>query len=199
MKHLIILLFSTIFLYSCDPDVPGEGITLPHMEFGFKVNPDTDFIKIGDTIKITTAISNILRDGTIIKDGIATISASIGYSDEIPLKKTGMLPAKNGLEIDVIEFFGTTTFNKSGSIGDLIAYLNEDSITLKIGIIPKKKGTYCIQLSSKFFEGTQGKTRTQPYFDMEDCHWDLYQVAEYPGPNPGEEGYNKSYWFAVYE
>jgi len=199
MKKILFIFLSSLTLISCDPDIPGEGITLPQMEFGFKVFPDTAYIRTGDTLTITTNISNLLENDIRINDGKAVIGTYIGFTEEMPYKNWGMISAKNYDHIELIEITGGVTYNKSGSIGDLIAYLNEDSITLKIGIIPKKKGTYCIQLSSKFFEGSQGKTRTQPYFDMEDCHWDLYQVAEYPGSNPGEEGYNKSYWFAVYE
>lgn len=199
MKNLLIIILGSAFIYSCDPDIPGEGITLPVMEFGFKVSPDTAYIKLGDTIILSASIPNTLDNGIEINDGIATISSSISYSNEIPIETFNFHPAYENEFIKLISSIGNYDAASTGQITNFYAIPMGDSIKFEIKIVPLIIGTYSIHLYSKFYEGSQGKTRTQPKFDMEDVHWDLYQVPEYPAPNPSDEGYYKSYRFAVYE
>ncbi|HTO15204.1 MAG TPA: hypothetical protein VLZ83_05520 [Edaphocola sp.] len=199
MKKLLLICFGLLLLASCEPDIIGEGINLPEMKFGFNVSPDTSYVKVGDTITLFASIPSTLNNGVKITDGKAIIAASMGYKNEIPFQNLAMKSAKIKEEFELIEFAGGVTYTLSGSIREFFAFIDGDSIKFAAKIIPKKFGTYAIQLSSKFYEGSAGKTRTRPSFDMLDTHWDLHQIPGYPAPQPGEESYFKSYWFAVYE
>lgn len=200
MNKVFVLVLMILFLSSCDPDVPGEDITLPTMEFGINVFPDTAYIKLGDTITIHSGISSTLSDGVKITDGKATIDLYMAYSPEMPITTISSYTAEEGTHFSFKLEKGDIRVNPTtNKLAEIYAIPYDDSILVMINFIPLKIGTYCFQVQSKFFEGSQGKTRTDPKFDMEDTHWDLWQVAEHPGPNPGEKEYYTSYWFAVYE
>ncbi len=202
MKRFALIILSCIIwgFTSCDPDVPGEEINLPEMHFGFKVFPDTAYIKLGDTIILHSSIPSTLSNGIKVEDGKATIDLFMSQRDEIPVVNIDNETVVIGTHMDLLEEKGSIRINPStNKIVELYAYPYEDSIQVRIKFIPLKTGTFRFSAQSKFYEGSSGKTRTQPYFDMEDTHWDLYQIPEHPGPNPGEESYYKSYWFAVYE
>jgi hypothetical protein len=60
------MLSVVLFATSCDPDVAGEKITLPPMEFAFKVSPDTSFLRVGDTFSMHASLSTTLWGKVII-------------------------------------------------------------------------------------------------------------------------------------
>lgn len=200
MKKLLIILLSSVTLVSCDPDIPGEGITLPQMEFGFKVSPDTAYIKLGDTITLSASISNVLTNGTVITDGKAVIDLNYAISDEIPLLTSSFKTALYDDDFKLQILIGDIDINASTKkISSMYAVPFEENISIDIKIIPLKKGTHIFALYSKFFEGSQGKTRTQPFFEMPNHHFD--ELWEIPGGElgPGDYGYDNRYLFAVYE
>lgn len=194
------LLFGCFLLFnSCDPDIPGEGITLPSLNLGIKLQPDTSYIKIGDTVEIYSKISNRLSDGTIIKDGKGIVGVVFSRSNETLITSLSFKSAKVGVDFEYEIIEGNVELNSSGSLHELIAIPIDDSISFKIKVIPLKSGIYGLYISSKFFEGSQGKTRTQPYFDMPNHHFD--ELWKIPGDNykAGDYTYDTNYLFAVYE
>lgn len=199
MKNLLIIILGSVFIYSCDPDIPGEGINLPAMNFGFKVSPDTAFIKLGDTLTLHTSISNILENGVVVKDGKAVMSGNILYKDEIPISVFGFIGDLVDEYLYIKTVWGDVDIHTTGLIREYHAYPTEDSIKFELKIIPRKVGTYGIYLYSNFFEGSQGKTRTQPFFDISNNHFD--ELWKIPGDElgPGDYGYDNAYLFAVYE
>lgn len=199
MKKYAAILSGIFFFSSCDPDVSGEGINLPYLEFGIKVFPDTAYIKVGDTLTISASISNTLDDGVTITDGKAVIGAGIAHSHETPVETFNFHSQLFDEYLDIFNIHGGVNIHSSGMIREFQAVPIGDSIKFELKLIPKKTGTFNINSASMFFEGSQGKTRTYPYFDVGDLHWDLTQIPGSPPPKPEEQSYNKSYWFAVYE
>ncbi len=197
MKNIIIyLLVFSFVLSSCDPDVAGEGITLPAMEFGFKISPDTAYIKLGDTITLKSSISSTLSNGVKIEDGEATIDLFIGYANQIPITTFSFEAAIPNEYLNVYASKGGINISETtGKVTNIYALPYGDSIQVEIAFVPLKKGTYCFQVQSMFYEGSKGKTRTQPTFDVKDFNWSLWQKE--PQPNPNDGIYNRTYYFAV--
>ena len=199
MRKYLVLLLSVLTLISCDPkDMPNEGIDLPEMEFGLQVSPDTAYIKLGDTLTLYASIPSTLSNGVKIEDGKATIDLFMGYTPEIPVYNFQFEGVVIDNHLNVIEDKGSIRISpQTGKIVEIYAHPYGDSIQVAMKFIPLKVGTYIMQPKSMFYEGKQGKTRAIPKFAMEDTHWDLYQIPGDPSPNPGEDSYYKSYWFAV--
>lgn len=198
MKKYLVLLLSVLTLISCDPDPLVEGITLPEMEFGLQVSPDTAYIKRGDTLTLYASIPSTLSNGVKIEDGKATIDLFMSYRNEIPALHMNNETVVVGTHLNVLEEKGSIRiYPSTNNIVEIYAHPYGDSIQVAIKFIPLKTGTFRFSVQSMFYEGKKGKTRTVPKFAMKDTHWDLYQIPEYPGPNPGEDSYYRSYWFAV--
>ena len=198
MKKYLVLFLSTLVFISCEPAPIDEGITLPEMEFGLIVSPDSAYIKLGDTLTLHASIPSILSNGVKIEDGKATIDLYMGYRNEIPVLHTNNEAVVVGTHLNILEEKGSVRISpNTGKIVEIYALPYGDSIQVEMKFIPLKTGTYVIQTYSKFYEGKKGKTRTIPKFAMEDTHWDLYQIPGDPAPAPGEDNYYKSYWFAV--
>jgi len=200
-KTIILLVISSIFLCSCDPDVANEGITLPQIDFPFVIDKDTSHIKLGDTLRISCTISSILSDGTKLRDGKAAIKIGSGYSPEIPIMDNyTQKTAKEGIDFSIINEDGLMEIQEqSSNLLQISVYPNGgDSIKVAFLYIPLKTGTHSFDLASLFFEGTQGKTRTNPYFNITDNNINLFwQVPNMPATSPNDPAYNKQYYFAV--
>lgn len=198
MKNLLIIFLSSITLISCDPDIPGEGINLPEMEFGIKIHPDTAYIKLGDTINVSASIYNTLSNGVRITDGKAVMDFGCVRFFETPvIDYNKITTCEEEVDFVLFEDFGKVIIN-SKKIREIHAYPYGDSIVVSFRFIPLKKGTFNFYISSKFFEGSQGKTRTQPYFDMINHNFEdhLWRVDD---RKPGDYSYESNYLFAVYE
>ena len=198
MKKYLVLLLSTLVFISCEPDPIDEGITLPEMEFGLIVSPDSAYIKLGDTLTLHASIPSILSNGVKIEDGKATIDLYMGYTPQVPVTVFQFETVIVDDHVNVIAGKGSIRISpKTGKIVEIYAHPYGDSIQVAMEFIPLKVGTYNFKVQSMFYEGKKGKTRTVPKFAMEDTHWDLCQIIDVPTPHPGEENYYKSYWFAV--
>ncbi len=187
-------------LQSCEPMPAEEGITLPAIDIGLKVNPDTAYVKLGDTVYLTASVSSTLSNGVKLEDGKATIDLYMGYTNQIPITEFHFETIEKDLHTKIITNKGDIrVYPSTGNIVEIYALPYGDSLRLSIAFVPQKKGSYCFQVQSMFYEGKKGKTRTQPFFDMNDVHWDLYQIPELDSlkPLPGTPEYYKSYYFAV--
>ncbi len=194
MKKAIILIVVSILFYSCDPDVPGEGITLPAMEFGLKVSPDTAYIKLGDTVTLKGSIPSTLSNGVKIEDGKALIDLFIGYINQIPITTFSFEAAKPNEYINLYSLYGGVNINdKTAKVTHIYALPYGDSIQVEIAFVPLRIGTYGFQVQSMFYEGSKGKTRTQPKFDMLNDHYNELWHLE------GDNMYKQKYLFAVRE
>lgn len=198
MKKYLVLLLSVLTLISCDPDPLVEGITLPEMEFGLKISPDTAYIKLGDTLTLYASIPSTLSNGVKIEDGKATIDLYMGYTPEIPVYNFQFEGVVVDNHLNVIEDKGSIRISpQTGKIVEIYAHPYVDSIQVAMKFIPLTVGTYCFQTQSMFYKGSKGKTRTIPKFNMPNHHFD--ELWKIPGDNyqPGDQGYDSRYLFAV--
>lgn len=184
----LLLIFFLLFFLSCDPDVPGEGINLPPLEFAFKVNPDTAYIKVGDTLTLESSISSTLDGGVTLSDGEAILGFLFWYYPYNPITQAGGEHALEDNHYNVVIEEGGFIYNTNPSnrVQDLKTWPKGDSLKIKYHFFFLKKGVYVFALSSKFYEGSKGKTRTSPYFDVKDPHWGFYQIPNNPPPSPGD-------------
>lgn len=201
MKKLFNIIFVLILFSSCEPDVASEGVNLPPIDFPFNIENDTAYLKLGDTLIVSTIISNILSDGSKITDGKASIKIGSSYSSEIPIVDGNSFKrAKNDYEFSYLITEGSILIQENSSnLYHLYAYPSkEDSIKITLYYIPLKKGTFSFDLSSLFYEGTIGKTRTNPFFNVINNNGEeLWQVPNMPAIQPNDPAYNKHYYFAV--
>ena len=200
MKKYLILLLSISTLISCEPkDFPNEGIDLPEMEFGLKISPDTAYIRLGDTVTLAASIPSTLSNGVKIEDGKATIDLFMSYRTEVPATNVNNETVVVGTHLNVLEEKGSIRVSpNTGKIVEIYAHPYGDSIQVAIKFIPLKKGTFRFSVQSMFYEGSKGKTRTVPKFDVENPHWDqLWKIEGHPAPSAKESSYYRNYFFAV--
>ncbi len=200
-KQLYKLIIFILVASSCDPDVANEGVNLPQIDFPFTIENDSSHFKLGDTLKVSAIVSNILSDGTKLSDGKASIKIGNSYSNEIPiLNSSTQRRAKNEIEFKVINLEGAIYIQETTSnLYHLYSFVEEeDSMKISFYYIPLKTGTYSFDLASLFFEGKQGKTRTNPFFNINDNHGEiLWQVPNMPAISPNDPSYKRYYYFAV--
>ena len=189
---------------SCDPDVAGEKITLPPMEFGFKVTPNTAIHRVGDTLTLHASISTKIGDGIILDDGQGEVWIYIGKSDTIPfISNSDLHTALNNIDYQLIVEGGGANFasDNPNYLFRLTSTPAGDSLIMSYKFVLLKPGAYRFDVNnSSFYEGSKGKARWSAKFDVGNPHWDsLWQVAGNPTPNPSEEYYYKNYLIAVTE
>lgn len=194
------VLLSNVFI-ACDPDVANEGINLPGIEFGLVLKPDSSFIKLGDTVTLKSSISNVLLNGVKITDGKAAINLYLGYTEQTPITTFGFTEVEKGNQSLILLKKGDIEYVDNGKkILNIYALpYSNDSFQIEISFIPLKKGTYCFQVQSMFYEGTKGKTRTNPKFQMFNHHFDALWEIDGDNYQSGDFGYDSRYLFAVTE
>jgi hypothetical protein len=203
-KCLLFIFFSGSLLLnaSCDPDVAGEGIDLPAMKFAFKVSPDTAYIRIGDTLFIHASIGATLSTGLTLTDGSGELWVGMGRGGSIPrTSKDDIYTPYNNQDYKLMVLHGGVKWmsNEPDVLYRFTSYPENDSFSMGYKFIFFKKGLYQLTLDPSFYEGTKGKTRWSGYFDVNDPHWSLVDMPEYPNPLPGEDNYRSSYLLVVTE
>ncbi|OJU76049.1 MAG: hypothetical protein BGO09_14670 [Bacteroidetes bacterium 47-18] len=202
MKRILIASIVCLLVVSCDPkDMPTEDITLPDIEFAFTVNPDTAYLKVGDTFAIRAAISSKLSNGVQLTDGGGEIWFSAVRGENIPrISFDDISPALNNEDYNLIIENGAVKWMSSNpnQLYRLTFFPTGDSIILHYKFVFLKKGLYQIGgFQSSFYQGSKGKARTKTYFNVANHNWNLVDMPENPVPKPGEYGYSENYLFAV--
>jgi len=201
-RGAILLMLLGILFTSCDPDVAGEGIDLPAMEFDFRVSPDTAYLKVGDTFTMHAAISSLLSNGVILTDGEGEIWFGMSKSENIPRtsEEDFSIPLNN-IDYKIIIDVGGVKWIDNNQIFRLTYFPKEDSIIMSYKFVFLKKGLYQIGgFQSSFYEGTKGKTRANAHFDVINPHWnEFWQVTGSPAPTPNDYYYYNHYLIAVTE
>jgi len=195
---LFIIVITQLMIISCEPKPSGEGINLPPIAIGLKVSPDTAYIKLGDTVYLTASVSSTLSNGVKLEDGKAIVDLFIGYINQTPITTFAFDAALPNEHLLIFEDSGGVNIsNETGKVTHIYALPYGDSLQVALAFVPLKKGTYGFQIQSMFYEGSKGKTRTQPYFINENHHFD--ELWRIPGNSyyPGEQGYDSRYYFAV--
>lgn len=200
----ILLVLLSVLFSACDPDVAGEGINLPPMEFAFEVSPDTAYMKVGDTFTIQASISSTLSNGVKLTDGEGSVSIYISRGFEIPrVSFDDNFTALNNEDYKIIIEKGGVKWGKNevNQIRSFSSSPTGDSIIMAYKFVFLKKGTYVIGgFQPLFYEGSKGKTRWNAYFNVTNPHWnELWQVSDVPAPSINEDSYKKSYLIAITE
>lgn len=195
MKHLIILLFSTIFLYSCDPDIPGEGVTFEPLDFTFTVKNDSAIQQFGDTMFFHSSLPNINK----LNGGKLNIFASFYYFDTDTIRYIEDI--QRGYEDSEYRIFfnkGTYENHSTGFLREIRLYpRGEDSLIFDFYFIPLKRGIHKLVFRSSFYEGEDGKARTNAKFDVTNPNWGFYSPFLGETPLPSDDRYNRSFIFRV--
>jgi hypothetical protein len=202
MKTVIFMLSVVLFATSCDPDVAGEKITLPPMEFAFKVSPDTSFLRVGDTFSMHASLSTTLSNGIKLEDGYGEIGIFVGKSNNIPVNSNLSL-ALNNTDYKLIIEGGGVKF-ATGDPNHLIRMTSTptgDSLIMDYKFIMLEPGVFRFDInSSSFFEGSKGKARWSARFNVANPNWDsLWRIPGNPMPQPSEDYYSRNYLIAVTE
>jgi hypothetical protein len=202
-KCLLFTFFSGSLLLnaSCDPDVAGEGVNLPQLNYPFKVSPDTAYIKIGDTLTIQSSISSTLANGIKITNGQSEIKCYIGFWGTVPITDPDNFDeVYDGKDYKIIAIAGAVKYNDKvdGLVLGLTTTPGGDSLKMNYKIIFNRKGVFQFSFYSGFYEGSKGKTRTRGYFNVPDPNWnELWKLSDNPAPLPGTTGYNENYLIGV--
>ncbi len=194
MRQSILLLFTLLLLMqSCEPMPGDEGITLPPINIGLKVSPDTAYVKLGDTVYLTASVPNTLSNGVKLEDGKATINLYHGYISEIPIITFDFEEVTDNIDSKfIVEKGGIQYMQNERKILNIDLLPYGDSLQLSIAFVPLKKGTYTFYIQSMFYEGSKGKTRTQPYYINTNHNFDeLWHIPE------NDYDYDRQYLFAV--
>lgn len=206
MRVLVFILFfvALVATSSCDPDVAGEKITLPPMEFAFKVSPDTAFVKVGDTVTMHASLSTTLSEGIKLEDGYGEVWIAIAKSINIPFGSNNDLSsALNNEDYKLIIEEGGVKF-ASANPGNLIRINTTptgDSLIMSYKFVMLKPGAYRFDINGpSFYEGSKGKARWSARFDVANPNWDtLWQIVGHSAPQPNENHYFRNYLVAVTE
>ncbi len=202
-QYTIVILGVLLGLVSCDPkDMPTEGITLPPMEFIFKVYPDTSHIKVGDTFTLYAAISSILdKDGIKLTDGYGELWFGMTKSINIPrVEIEDQTVPLNNVDYQVLIVNGNLKWSNSNSnlLHSLLASPNGDSIIMHYKFVFLKEGLYKIGgFQSSFYQGSEGKARWFAKFNVKDPNWNFIQIPGNPSPTLNDPIYYKHYNIVV--
>ncbi len=204
MKRILIAWIVCVLVASCDPkDMPTEGITLPDIEFAFTVNPDTSYLKVGDTLTIYAAVSSTLSNGIRLIDGEGELWFGLAKSENIPMTSISdhSIPLNNNDYHLILREGGVKWApDNTNRIFRLTSFPTGDSIIMHYKFVFLKKGLYQLGgFQSSFYEGSKGKGRWYAYYNVKDPNWHLIQVPGHPVPQPGEQSYNKNFLIAVTE
>ncbi len=203
LKYIIIMLglLNLVSCSSCEPDPINEGITLPQMEFAFKVYPDTSYIKVGDTFTLYAAMSSITSNGIKLDDGEGELWFGIVKGENIPrISYQDIKSALNNEDYHLIVRKGGVKWVQSNpnELLRLTAFPLGDSIIMHYELIFLKKGLFQIGgFQSSFYEGSKGKGRWNAYFDVKDPNWSFFQVPNETIPTPNDDYYNRHFFVAV--
>ena len=205
MKKLIIIgAMIAPLLSSCDPYGASDNLTvaIPPLEFKFDITPDTAYIKLGDTITFYTAIENpTLENGERLKDGKTILMFGGAWCRNTPRTDDDTSFGLKYEEHFLYEMpFGGVNILENKSMNRLYAYPDGgDSIRIAFKFIPLKAGTYIMGVQSNFFEGSQGKSRTNAKFNI--LNNNLEDLTDFDGEyaQPDDLLYYRNFCFAVYE
>ena len=197
---ITIIVAALIGFTSCDPDVATEGIDMPEMIFAFKVNPDTAYLKIGDTLLIESSISSN-HGGVQVTGGEIILGEHIGYYPNEPITSTeGSETCLEGVHFDMAYYHGDFTrkiTSKPNYLSDFRTVPQTDSIRFKYGFVFLRKGVYQFSIYPSFYEGGKGKARTSGFFDVTNPHWAFYQIPGVINPASSDPNYRQSYLISV--
>lgn len=203
MRTLTIILFF-LLLSSCDPDVAGEKVTLPTMDFAFNISPDTVFLKVGDTLDLRTSLNtDYADDNNVLTQGEPLIGAYIGYFGNTiyPITNTdSVAQALDGSHYKLILSKGDVKYNNNKPlILGFIPKIYTDSFIFEAKIIFNKVGLFAIDLNSSFYESSQGKARTNAKFTANNLNWNYYNFPDTENPTPNDEKYYRRFTVAITE
>ena len=202
MKVLIVAIVIFCFATSCDPDVAGEKISLPQMNFLVNLNLDTTHLSIGDTLNLRTSLNtNYAGNNIVLTEGEALLNAYIGYfkNTAYPITNTDSVEqAIDGNHYKILLSNGRVIYNSSKPL--LLGFVSQiynDSFVFDTKIVFNKKGLFAIELSSGFYESPKGKARTNPKFSSNNLNWQYYNFPSSQNPSQSEENYYRRYTIAV--
>jgi hypothetical protein len=201
MKVLISVCF-LLFLASCDPDVAGEKITLPPMNFLVDLNIDTTRLSIGDTLNLRTSLNTNYAGGNIVlNEGQPLLNAYIGYFKNISYPITNVDSVEQAIDGNHYKLFlskGSIKFNSNKPLVlGFIPNIYNDSFVFDTKIVFNKKGLFAIELSQGFYESSQGKARTNSKFSSTNLNWQYYNFPNSQNPTPNDESYYRRYTIAI--
>lgn len=204
MKNYFYILIFVFGCLSCDPDVVGEKITLPDMNFNVNLAPDTAYLKIGDTLRIRSSLNTNYSGNNInLTEGEPLIGAYIGYyrNETYPITNADSVEqALENNQYKIILSKGRLKYNSSKPlILGFIPQIYNDSFLFDAKIVFNKVGLYSISLSSNIYESNQGKARTNARFIADNLNWQYYSFPDAQNPSPTEEKYYRRYSIAITE
>lgn len=183
---------------SCDPDVTGEGISLPAINFKILVVPDTSYFQVGDTFTLFSSFKNDL-EGVKLTDGKGVVAFWISRFEEIPItESTEGEGGVNGVDYILIEDYGRAEFTTSNKVNKYSIRIDSDSLRIKMRIKLLKTGVYSFYFAPSFYEGSKGKGRVDGEFHVLDPHWFFLQNGN-TNPEPNSPHYFQTYFIAVTE
>jgi len=143
-----------------------SSITLPPINLGVIVHPDTSLIHIGDTIILQTNLY-YKPDKVNLNDGKVTISGSIGLWETIPISnQDSFYVPKNEEDYIIINDIGNANFNEQQNT--LVGYdfvSLEDSLKMSLKFIPLKYGVYHFSIYDGYYIGNADKkANAEGYF-----------------------------------
>lgn len=194
MKPLFLIL-GLLVIISCEPSIYNEGVTFEPIDFSFKLKEDTAIQNLGDTIFLRSSKLNEYN----LNDGKLLIFMSIAYFNVDTIKSPDDVKrAYENKEYNIVFHSGTYNNHSTGFLREIILYpKGEDSLYFDIEFIPLKKGIYKFVFKSSFYEGKDGKARTNAKFDVINPNWEFYDSSLGPTPNPTDDNYYRAYLFRV--
>lgn len=169
MKNIIIFLLFSSIICGCKP-LPNPDIIV---KGSFEIIPNKKNILLGDTVRFRFEKSNIfetLGGGTFVFNG--TLSNNILLL-EVDLNSQYFVEPESPNSFTVFSSSGTLKYTTSGRLNQVITSVLNDKYTIDFSIIPRKKGTFIVQLLRGNLYNNQNSVSSMLDFKGNNLHNEL--------------------------
>jgi hypothetical protein len=190
---------------SCNKNFDCRG-TVHNFEAFYKAYPDTDSIRVNDTIWIelqtSTQLKDIMTNQMVDYSGAANLGTIIGYSEMTggDLYNPGGTAAANSFENILINGSSVQSLNPD-QIREFLFEENNGMYLFKVGIVPKKTGLFLIGAgnSQNVYQKNNSCRKSNFELTFKDTNQHLYLYEQNrPGYTPSEYEQTHAYCFKVY-
>lgn len=197
---ILLLIVMTTTFSTCKKGGLGCANTVYNFQIAGKIDPDSDSIKIGDTLWISLNVpenfTDIFSNKIINYSGAKNLGTAVGFGNYSILNNP--TPATNSFSIILVE--GKKVDNpNTAQIREYLFEENNGRYIFKLGIVTKETGVFGIGLSNAQNVYRTSDNCTKAFFNivLQDTHQHYYLNPNINSSNTDTTKPSGSYYFKV--